>query len=202
MILCLGSARRRWTTSMPRFSTDSPASSQTSSRHPAGCGSRFSQKAQLSPSCLQATLSARIRTAACGKSYQASLTGKWPLPPSFFQSLAPALRVKVDNLDLRTKLGDMDFPSEWQDRSEPEDWRNLLEPFSNVKKLQVPPAQCLDVSRSLMSNGAQASLDLLPGLQTLELRRGDDDGKKAFANFIEERGRTNRPVSVKYTGFY
>ncbi|KAI0258228.1 hypothetical protein BC834DRAFT_103839 [Gloeopeniophorella convolvens] len=112
-----------------------------------------------------------------------------------FQSLALAL-LKVDNLQLQFHTDSM--PPEWQDVSEPEDWCNLLKPFGNVKTLQVHPALCRDVSRSLMSNGAQVSLDLLPELQTLELRKDDDDGRMAFADFLVGRECEKRPVSIQY----
>ncbi|KAI0258222.1 hypothetical protein BC834DRAFT_103947 [Gloeopeniophorella convolvens] len=115
----------------------------------------------------------------------------------FSQSLAPAL-LSVVELKLRSLTSNM--PLGWQDGSEPQDWCNLLRPFSNMKKLHVHPALCRDVSRALMSNGAQASLELLPELRTLELKVGDDDSAKAFGNFLEARECANRPVStVRYT---
>ncbi|KAI0258224.1 hypothetical protein BC834DRAFT_912570, partial [Gloeopeniophorella convolvens] len=109
-----------------------------------------------------------------------------------FQALTPAL-LMVDNL--RLQLYSDSMPPGRQDGSEPQDWCNLFRSFSNVETLEVPPTLRRDVSQALMSNGAQASLELLPELQTLELCGGDRDGEKAFGDFLEARARANRPVS-------
>ncbi|KAI0258232.1 hypothetical protein BC834DRAFT_104131 [Gloeopeniophorella convolvens] len=101
----------------------------------------------------------------------------------FCQSLAPAL---LSVVELKHRSKSRYVPSGWQpDGSEPQDWCNLLRPFSNAKTLKVDRVLCRDVSQALMSNGAQASLDLLPELQTLELQVGDNDGAKAFGDFLE-----------------
>ncbi|KAI0259475.1 hypothetical protein BC834DRAFT_632042 [Gloeopeniophorella convolvens] len=138
----------------------------------------------------------------------------------FTQSLAPEL-LEVDSL--RLYFGFEREPPEWLDASEPEDWCNILRPFSNVKMLVVSWELRHDVSRSLMSSGVEASLDLLPELQTLVLVKpddpdvepspsrllelptlepeGDDDGslgENLFADFIEARKGVNRPVSFTY----
>ncbi|KAI0258226.1 hypothetical protein BC834DRAFT_847509 [Gloeopeniophorella convolvens] len=133
----------------------------------------------------------------------------------FFQSLAPEL-LQVNSLMLY--FGFERKPPEWLDVSEPEDWCDILRSFSNVKTLKVYWELRHDVSRSLMSNGVEASLDILPELRTIELAKrdfdaslnllseppilglgGDDDGgsgEEVFAHFIEARKGINRPVSI------
>ena len=67
-----------------------------------------------------------------------------------------------------------------------EDWSKVLRAFGNVKTLSMHNGLVGEVSRSLLSDGGEYSVDLLPELNKLECY-GGGIASDAFAPFINAR---------------
>ncbi|KAI0263611.1 hypothetical protein BC834DRAFT_304452 [Gloeopeniophorella convolvens] len=110
------------------------------------------------------------------------------------EALSPALHT-ASTLELTPR--DSDATPPWQAEGRPEDWQDLLRPFRNVKTLRVYPALCHELSRSLMSGGTEASLELLPELQTLELWEWVEDERAMSTDLVEAPARVKRPIAIQ-----
>ena len=89
------------------------------------------------------------------------------------------------------------IPSDWGEPLDSMLWRELLLPFSSVKKLQIGSSLTFELSDALKSDRAELDLNLLPGLQKLEVQLEIDDANRAFFTFIKTRELEGRPVELE-----
>ena len=75
------------------------------------------------------------------------------------------------------------------------EWRRLLRPFSNVKTLVVEDGLTEQLSRCLLLEDGELSLELLPKLQELTYSGSGDPGD-AFTPFINAHQKAGRPVTL------
>ena len=72
----------------------------------------------------------------------------------------------------------------------------LLLPFIVVKKLHIGSSLTHHLSKALQSIPEGLVLELLPGLQELDVQLEIDDARKLFSAFLNSRGSLGRPVAL------
>jgi hypothetical protein len=99
----------------------------------------------------------------------------------------------VEHLTLEHEVHGRSFEEHNEvDRAE---WRRLLRPFSNVKTLWIDNGLVEDLSHSLLFEGGELPLELLPELQELTYSGSADTGD-GFTSFINARQNAGRPVTL------
>jgi hypothetical protein len=101
----------------------------------------------------------------------------------------------VEELTLDLDVDGM--PLDWQDALDNTVWHELLLPFVGVKKLRIGSSLSLQLSQALESITGGLVLELLPGLQELEVYLGSDSVKRSFSAFVETRESVGRPVHMR-----
>jgi hypothetical protein len=104
--------------------------------------------------------------------------------------LSPALST-VERLTLHCE--EHDLSSKCLDEVDHAQWHELLQPFSNLKTLQVPKELVDKISHFLQSGDGEPSLELLSSLKELEIS-GGEEARDAFTLSINERRPANIPV--------
>ena len=87
-------------------------------------------------------------------------------------------------------------PSDWENTLDDMLWHELLLPFVGVKKLRISSSLTLELSQALKSVPGGLVLELLPGLEELDMPLEVDHAMKAFSSFIETRVSVGRPVQL------
>jgi hypothetical protein len=100
----------------------------------------------------------------------------------------------VEELTLDLRVGGM--PSGWKTTLDDMLWHELLLPFTGVKKLHIGSSLTLELSQALQSVSGELVLELLPGLQELEVPLGIDNATNAFSKFLNSRASVGRPVHL------
>jgi len=114
--------------------------------------------------------------------------------------LSEVVHLTLEYQEVDTTTGITRRHSTSQPDRTPTDWRKVFGAFGNVKTLYMHNDLIGGVSRSLLLDGEESSVDLLPELNKLECYGGDDAGD-AFAPFIDARknaGRSLILVSVEH----
>jgi len=83
----------------------------------------------------------------------------------------------------------------WQNEATRIEWRALLRSFNDVKILHVADGLIREVSHSLLFNGGEPPIDLLPELKKLSYS-ASRNRDKAFAKFMDARQNAGCPVTL------
>ena len=100
----------------------------------------------------------------------------------------------VEELALDLSVGGM--PSGWKTTLDDVLWHELLLPFVGVKKLHIGPSLTPELSQALQSVAGELVMELLPGLQELEMPLEIDNATNAFSMFLNSRESVGRPVHL------
>ena len=98
--------------------------------------------------------------------------------------------------ELTIDLDEHWMPSNWDNTLDSTVWHELLLPFIRVKKLHIGFLLTFELSQALDAAAGGLVLELLPGLQKLEVQLEIDDANKVFSAFIETRESVGRPVHL------
>jgi hypothetical protein len=100
----------------------------------------------------------------------------------------------VEELTLDLSVGGM--PSGWKTTLDDVLWHELLLPFVGVKRLHIGSSLTPELSQALQSVAGELVLELLPGLQELEVPLEIDNATNAFSKFLNSRQSVGRPVHL------
>ena len=88
------------------------------------------------------------------------------------------------------------MPSVWENSLDGVLWHELLLPFTGVKKLYIGYSLALELSRALETVSEELVLELLPGLQELDIQLEIEHAKVAFSTFVKTRESLGRPIRL------
>ena len=88
------------------------------------------------------------------------------------------------------------MPSGWKTTLDDVLWHELLLPFVGVKRLHIGSSLTPELSQALQSVAGELVLELLPGLQELEVPLEIDNATNAFSKFLNSRQSVGRPVHL------
>ena len=96
--------------------------------------------------------------------------------------------------DLTLDLDVDGMPSNWENGLDNTMWHELLLPFVGVEELHIGSSLTQELSQALRSVGGGMAMELLPGLQELEVQLEIDQAKDSFSLFVDIRESVGRPV--------
>ena len=98
--------------------------------------------------------------------------------------------------DLTLDLDVDGMPSNWENGLDSMMWHELLLPFVGVEELHIGSSLTQELSQALRSVDGGMAMELLPGLQELEVQLEINQAKDAFSSFVEIRESVGRPVNL------
>ena len=100
----------------------------------------------------------------------------------------------VEELTVDLKVASM--PSGWEDTLDSMAWLELLLPFIGVKKLHIGFSLTFELPQALGLISGGLVLELLPGLEEVEVQLEFDHARVLLSKFIETRESVGRPVHL------